>query len=44
MRGRRLVRYYVNRHVLELGSRATQAELDLIPKPGAKLLVIDGGR
>ena len=43
MRGPGLVRYYMNRHVAEVGSRATQAELDLIPKPGAKLEVIKGG-
>lgn len=43
MRGPGLVRYFMNRHVAEVGSRATQAELDLIPKPGAKLSVIQGG-
>lgn len=44
MRGPGLVRYFMNRHVAEVGSRATQAELSLIPKPGAKLTVINGGR
>lgn len=43
MRGPGLVRYYMNRHVAEVGSRATQEELALIPKPGAKLKVIEGG-
>lgn len=43
MRGPGLVRYYMNRHVAEVGSRATQEELALIPKPGAKLTVINGG-
>lgn len=42
MRGPGLVRYYMNKHVAEVGSRATQNELDLIPKPGAKLQVIHG--
>jgi len=44
MRGPGLVRYYMNRHVAEVGSRVTQAELDLIPKPGAKLEVVQGGK
>jgi predicted transcriptional regulator len=44
MRGPGLVRYYMNRHVAEVGNRATQEELNLIPKPGTKLEVIDGGR
>lgn len=43
MRGPGLARYYMNRHVAEVGSRATQAELDLIPKPGVKLAIIQGG-
>jgi len=43
MRGPGLVRYFMNKHVAEVGSRATQNELDLIPKPGAKLQVIHGG-
>lgn len=43
VRGPGLVRYYMNRHVAEIGSRATQEELALIPKPGAKLKVIEGG-
>lgn len=44
MRGPGLVRYYMNRHVAEVGSRATQEELALIPKPGAKLEVVQGGK
>jgi predicted ArsR family transcriptional regulator len=43
MRGPGLVRYYMNKHVAEVGSRATQNELDLIPKPGTKLQIIHGG-
>lgn len=43
LRGPGMVRYYMNRHVAEVGSRATQEELALIPKPGAKLEVIKGG-
>lgn len=43
MRGPGFVRYYMNRHVAEVGSRASQAELDLIPKPGTKLEIIQGG-
>lgn len=43
MRGPGLAHYYMNRHVAEVGSRATQEELALIPKPGAKLEVIKGG-
>lgn len=43
MRGPGLVRYYMNKHVAEVGSRATQNELDLIPKPGIKLQIIHGG-
>jgi len=44
MRGPGLVRYYMNKHVAEAGSRATQEELALIPKPGAKLEVVQGGK
>jgi len=44
LRGPGLVRYYMNRHVAEVGSRATQDELALIPKPGAKLEVVQGGK
>jgi len=44
MRGPGLVRYYMNKHVAEVGSRATQDELALIPKPGAKLEVVQGGK
>ena len=43
MRGPGLVRYFMNKHVAEVGSRATQDELALIPRPGAKLQVIHGG-
>lgn len=43
MRGPGLVRYFMNKHVAEVGSRATKNELDLIPKPGIKLQVIHGG-
>lgn len=43
MRGPGLVRYFMNRHVAEVGSRATQEEPALRPKPGTKLEVIDGG-
>jgi len=44
MRGPGLVRYYMNRHVAEVGSRATQEELALIPKPGTKLEIVQGGK
>lgn len=44
MRGPGLVRYYMNKHVAEVGSRATQDELALIPKPGAKLELVQGGK
>jgi len=44
MRGPGLVRYFMNRHVAEVGSRATQEELALIPRPGAKLEVVQGGK
>jgi len=44
MRGPGLVRYYMNRHVAEVGSRATQEELAIIPKPGVKLELILGGK
>ena len=44
MRGPGFVRYYMNKHVAEVGSRATQEELALIPKPGFKLEMIKGGR
>lgn len=44
LRGPGMVRYYMNRHVAEVGSRATQEELSLIPKPGAKLEVVRGGK
>lgn len=44
LRGPGLVRYYMNRHVAEVGSRATQDELALIPKPGVKLEVVRGGK
>lgn len=44
MRGPGLVRYYMNKHVAEVGSRATQEELSIIPKPGAKLEVVQGGK
>jgi len=44
MRGPGLVRYYMNKHVAEVGSRATQDELALIPKPGAKLAIVQGGK
>ena len=40
MRGPGLVRYYMNRHVAEIGSRATQEELSKIPKPGFVLRVV----
>ena len=40
MRGPGLVRYYMNRHVAEVGSRATQEELSKIPKPGFALRVV----
>lgn len=44
MRGPGFVRYFMNKHVAEVGSRATQVELALIPKPGAKLEVVQGGK
>jgi len=44
LRGPGLVRYYMNRHVAEVGSRATQDELALIPKPGFQLEIIQGGK
>jgi len=40
LRGPGLVRYYMNRHVAEVGSRATQEELARIPKPGSKLKLV----
>jgi len=44
MRGPGLVRYFMNKHVAEVGSRATQEELSLIPKPGTKLELVHGGK
>jgi len=44
MRGPGFVRYYMNRHVAEVGSRATQEELALIPKPGINFELIEGGK
>lgn len=44
LRGPGFVRYFMNKHVAEVGSRATQEELALIPKPGAKLEVVQGGK
>jgi len=44
MRGPGFVRYFMNKHVAEVGSRATQDELALIPKPGTKLEVVQGGK
>lgn len=44
MRGPGLIRYYMNKHVAEVGSRATQDELAHIPKPGTKLEVVQGGK
>lgn len=44
LRGPGLVRYYMNRHVAEVGSRATQDELALIPKPGSKFSIVKGGK
>ncbi|MEZ7138023.1 MULTISPECIES: hypothetical protein [Komagataeibacter] len=44
MRGPGIVRYFMNKHVAEVGSRATQEELALIPRPGAKLAVVQGGK
>lgn len=44
MRGPGFVRYFMNKHVAEVGSRATQDELAQIPKPGTKLEVVQGGK
>ncbi|MGD7071100.1 hypothetical protein [Acetobacter sp. AAB5] len=44
MRGPGFVRYFMNKHVAEVGSRATQEELALIPRPGAKLAIVQGGK
>lgn len=44
MRGPGFVRYFMNKHVAEVGSRATQEELSLIPMPGTKLEVLQGGK
>lgn len=44
MRGPGLVRYFMNRHVAEVGSRATHDELASIPKPGSKLELLQGGK
>lgn len=40
MRGPGFVRYYMNKHVAEVGSRSSQDELARIPKPGAKLELV----
>jgi len=44
LRGPGFVRYFMNKHVAEVGSRATQDELALIPKPGALLTLMEGGK
>ena len=36
--------YFMNKHVAEYGSRATEEELRLIPKPGFAPRVIEGGQ
>ena len=36
--------YFMNRHIAQYGSRATEEELRLIPKPGFALRVIEGGQ
>lgn len=40
MRGPGFVRYYMNKHVAEVGSRVSQNELENIPKPGATLSLV----
>jgi len=44
VRGPGKVVYFMNKHVAEYGSRATEEELRLIPKPGFAPRVIEGGQ
>ena len=44
VRGPGKVVYFMNKHVAEVGSRATEEELRLIPKPGFAPRVIEGGQ
>jgi len=44
LHGSGLVRYYINRHVAEVGSRATQEELALITKLGERIEFVRGGK
>ena len=44
VRGPGKVVYFMNKHVAEYGSRATEEELNRIPKPGFAPRVIEGGQ
>jgi len=44
VRGPGQVVYFMNKHVAEYGSRATEEELRLIPKPGFAPRIIEGGQ
>lgn len=44
VRGPGQVLYFINKHVAEYGSRATEEELSRIPKPGFAPRVIQGGQ
>jgi hypothetical protein len=44
VRGPGKVVYFMNKHVAEAGSRATEEELRLIPKPGFTPRIIEGGQ
>lgn len=44
VRGPGKVVYFMNKHVAEVGSRATEEELRQIPKPGFAPRVIEGGQ
>lgn len=44
VRGPGKVVYFMNKHVAEAGSRATEEELRLIPKPGFAPRIIEGGQ
>ena len=44
VRGPGKVVYFMNKHVAEVGSRATEEELNRIPRPGFAPRVIEGGQ
>lgn len=44
VRGPGQVLYFMNKHVAEYGSRATEEELSRIPKPGFAPRIIEGGQ